>query len=119
MAANLSVLQFSSQISQTRGSRRKPGAAVDSNFSGTAHETRRNTVVGCSYSSNGKGKPPDDAVKDVERLLEEKRRAELSARIASGEFTVGKSRYRMQMLGLFRGHHLLYMARDRTHFVLP
>ncbi|KAL6501211.1 hypothetical protein OROHE_025074 [Orobanche hederae] len=91
MAANLSVLQFSSQISQTRGPRRKPGAAVNLTFSGTAHETRRNTVVGCSYSSNGKGRPPDDAVKDVERLLEEKRRAELSARIASDEFTVGKS----------------------------
>lgn len=50
-------------------------------------------MVSCSYSSNGRGGPEDDSVKDVERLLEEKRRAELSARIASGEFTVEKSRY--------------------------
>lgn len=50
-------------------------------------------MISCSYSSDGKGKP-EDAVKDVERLLEEKRRAELSARIASGEFTVEKPRYK-------------------------
>lgn len=60
------------------------------------------SVVSCSYSSNGRGGPEDDAVKDVERLLEEKRRAELSARIASGEFTVGKSRYIMWISGFGR-----------------
>ncbi|KAA3490715.1 protein LUTEIN DEFICIENT 5, chloroplastic [Gossypium australe] len=49
-------------------------------------------IVKCGSSSNGR--EPDSAdngVKSVERLLEEKRRAELSARIASGEFTVQKS----------------------------
>lgn len=51
-----------------------------------------NSVVSCSLSGNGRG-PGEDAVKDVDRLLEEKRRAELSARIASGEFTVEKPRY--------------------------
>ena len=50
-------------------------------------------MVSCSASGNGRGAPGDDAVKDVERRLEEKRRAELSARIASGEFTVEKPRY--------------------------
>jgi hypothetical protein len=35
----------------------------------------------------------DDGVKSVEQLQEEKRRAELSARIASGEFTVEQSGY--------------------------
>ncbi|KAK6156432.1 hypothetical protein DH2020_010680 [Rehmannia glutinosa] len=84
MAANLSFLQFSPQILQTKDSRRKLSSAVKLKFSGSC-------VVSCSSSNNGRGGPKDDPVKDVERLLEEKRRAELSARIASGEFTVGKS----------------------------
>ncbi|MFQ6650674.1 hypothetical protein Gotur_023186, partial [Gossypium turneri] len=57
-------------------------------FSGTS----KFGIVKCGSSSNGR--EPDSAdngVKSVERLLEEKRRAELSARIASGEFTVQKS----------------------------
>ena len=42
-------------------------------------------------SANGRGpESQEDAVKKVECILEEKRRAELSARIASGEFTVDK-----------------------------
>lgn len=50
-------------------------------------------VVKCA-SSNGKGPNSlDNGVKKVEKLLEEKRRAELSARIASGEFTVEKTGY--------------------------
>lgn len=50
-------------------------------------------AVKCA-SSNGKGPDSlDNGVKKVERLLEEKRRAELSARIASGEFTVEKTGY--------------------------
>lgn len=53
-------------------------------------------MVSCSASSNGRGGPGDDAVKDVERLLEEKRRAELSARIASGAFTVEKASFKSQ-----------------------
>lgn len=59
-------------------------------FSGTS----KFGFVKCGSSSNGR--EPDSAdngVKSVERLLEEKRRAELSARIASGEFTVQKSGY--------------------------
>ncbi|KAF3320363.1 protein LUTEIN DEFICIENT 5 [Carex littledalei] len=43
----------------------------------------------CSASSNGRPSGPTD--KDSERILEEKRRAELAARIASGEFTVPES----------------------------
>lgn len=47
-------------------------------------------VIVCA-SSNGRGPESlEDGVKKVERILEEKRRAELSARIASGEFTVEK-----------------------------
>lgn len=67
-----------------------------------AGNSRSCTVIRCSYNSNGNGREPpgngggdsvDDSVKSVEKILEEKRRAELSARIASGEFTVEKSGY--------------------------
>lgn len=53
-------------------------------------------MVFCSSSSNGRGPGGgslDDGVQSVEKLSEEKRRAELSAGIASGKFTVKKSRY--------------------------
>ncbi|XVE62209.1 hypothetical protein DITRI_Ditri06bG0100300 [Diplodiscus trichospermus] len=51
-------------------------------------------TVKCGSSSNGREpESVDNGVKSVERLLEEKRRAELSARIASGEFTVQKSSF--------------------------
>ncbi|XVF30384.1 hypothetical protein REPUB_Repub16aG0052600 [Reevesia pubescens] len=49
-------------------------------------------IVKCGSSSNGREPESiDNGVKSVERLREEKRRAELSSRIASGEFTVQKS----------------------------
>ncbi|KAM5562225.1 hypothetical protein ABKV19_017443 [Rosa sericea] len=57
------------------------------------YEKRRNigfSVITCS--SNGRG--PDSVkneVKSVEQLAQEKRRADLSARTASEEFTVNKS----------------------------
>ena len=46
-------------------------------------------MTSCCDSSNGR--EPEKGVKGVEKLLEEKRRAELSARIASGEFTIERS----------------------------
>lgn len=58
------------------------------------------SVIRCSYNGNGRGPvsdrggvgdPVENGVKRVEKLLEEKRRAELSARIASGAFTVEKA----------------------------
>lgn len=59
-----------------------------------------NGLISCSDSSNGRGPSGGDGddfqnvdVKGVERLVEEKRRAELSTRISSGEFTVDKARY--------------------------
>ncbi|XP_051120146.1 protein LUTEIN DEFICIENT 5, chloroplastic [Andrographis paniculata] len=76
MAASFSILQFSPQGLQSVDSRRKLGGAVGLKSNG----------VRCLYSRNGRGKPEDD-LKEVERILEEKRRAELSARIANGEFT--------------------------------
>ena len=46
-------------------------------------------MITCS-SSNGRdpNSVDEEDVKQVERILEEKRRAALSAKIASGEFTV-------------------------------
>ncbi|KAK8545592.1 hypothetical protein V6N13_066865 [Hibiscus sabdariffa] len=62
------------------------------------HGTPKFGVVKCGSSSNGREPDSvDDGVKSVERLLEEKRRAELSARIASGEFTVQKSGFPSQL----------------------
>ncbi|KAL0402576.1 UNVERIFIED_CONTAM: protein LUTEIN DEFICIENT 5, chloroplastic [Sesamum latifolium] len=90
MAATLSFHQFSPQAGRTKDFRRKFSPAVNVKFNG-------NGVVSCSYSSNGKGGPKEDGIKDVERLVEEKRRAELSARIASGEFTVEKSSFQSQL----------------------
>lgn len=122
MATNLCFPQFSPQALQ---SRRKLSPSFDLKFNGTAHKAQcttdffkwrflfffhncdcflvmmcgsvGNRVVSCSNSSNGNGRggPKDNSVKEVEKLLQEKRRAELSARIASGEFTAGKSRYVM------------------------
>ncbi|KAK4480224.1 hypothetical protein RD792_013286, partial [Penstemon davidsonii] len=53
-------------------------------------------VITCSNSINGKGFK-DDSVKNVEKLLEEKRRAELSARISSNEFIVEESSFQSQL----------------------
>lgn len=47
--------------------------------------------ITCSSSSNGREPADDDDVKNIQRLLEKQRRAELSARIASGDFTVKRT----------------------------
>ncbi|KAJ1694665.1 hypothetical protein LUZ63_011363 [Rhynchospora breviuscula] len=54
----------------------------------------------CSASSNGRPSGPTDS--ESERVLEEKRRAELAARIASGEFTVQESGW-VSLVGAVRG----------------
>lgn len=66
------------------------------------------SVIRCSYNGNGRGPvgdrgggvgdPVENGVKRVEKFLEEKRRAELSARIASGAFTVEKTGYEYMLL---------------------
>ncbi|OIW17878.1 hypothetical protein TanjilG_00235 [Lupinus angustifolius] len=79
----------------------KPTPTTSSSFfpCSTATTKRRffSQVISCSYSNGtepGSAAEEEDGVKSAERLREEKRRAELSARIASGEFTV------QQQLGL-------------------
>ncbi|KAJ0015006.1 hypothetical protein Pint_21366 [Pistacia integerrima] len=59
-------------------------------------------TVTCCSSNGREPEPGDGAVKRVDRLLEEKRRAELSARIASGEFTVESSGNGLSKLGVPR-----------------
>ncbi|XP_015159227.1 protein LUTEIN DEFICIENT 5, chloroplastic isoform X2 [Solanum tuberosum] len=80
MASSLPLFQFPAQhYSKSR-------LTFSPKFNGSAS----NFTIRCS--SNGKQpESVDEGVKKVEKLLEEKRRAELSARIASGEFTVEQS----------------------------
>uniref|UniRef100_A0A1D1XUF9 Protein LUTEIN DEFICIENT 5, chloroplastic n=1 Tax=Anthurium amnicola TaxID=1678845 RepID=A0A1D1XUF9_9ARAE len=70
-----------------------PAIGGDIGVNGSSRFPRRRLAVACSASSPS-SKPEkggdDRGVKEVERLLAEKRRAELAARIASGEFTVQK-----------------------------
>ncbi|CAI8613224.1 unnamed protein product [Vicia faba] len=70
----------------------KPTTNFPSFFHCSSITSQRGTcssLIACS-SLNGRGPNDsvDDGVKSVEQLVEEKQRAELSARIASGEFTV-------------------------------
>ncbi|XP_062084232.1 protein LUTEIN DEFICIENT 5, chloroplastic [Humulus lupulus] len=54
------------------------------------------SVITCS-SSNGREPDSDSEVKKVEEILAQRKRAELSARIASGDFTVKKSGFPSQV----------------------
>lgn len=60
-------------------------------FARFAGDYRWATTITCASSNGREPGSVDSGVKSVERLVEEKRRAELSARIASGEFTVERS----------------------------
>ena len=59
-------------------------------------------MISCSSSN---GKPPNGSIEDgsksAEKLIKEKRRAELSARIASGAYTVYQSRFSFPFVILF------------------
>ncbi|PSR98088.1 Protein LUTEIN DEFICIENT 5 like [Actinidia chinensis var. chinensis] len=79
MAVTIALFQVPSSSFQTRRLNFKPAII----------RTCRSSVTSCCDSSNGR--EPEKGVKGVEKLLEEKRRAELSARIASGEFTIERS----------------------------
>ncbi|KAK4771560.1 hypothetical protein SAY87_032092 [Trapa incisa] len=97
MAANFSLLQAQPpSSSQTRRflptDRLKLAPLTLSSWPCTKPSGCARTLAIVCASTNGREpKPADSSVKDAERLLEEKRRAELSARIAAGEFTVERS----------------------------
>ncbi|XP_038684761.1 uncharacterized protein LOC119984745 [Tripterygium wilfordii] len=55
-------------------------------------------IVTCSASNGREPDSIDDSVKSVDQVREEKRHAQLSARIASGEFTARQSGQRMMKL---------------------
>ncbi|XP_024977825.1 protein LUTEIN DEFICIENT 5, chloroplastic [Cynara cardunculus var. scolymus] len=88
MAATLATLQFSSPYPQTHHCFTNK-FKLKSPLISKPNRTYRNCGIKCSYSN---GRKPDSSSdeKSPEMLREEKRRAELSARIASGEFTVEK-----------------------------
>ncbi|CAA3022852.1 LUTEIN DEFICIENT 5, chloroplastic [Olea europaea subsp. europaea] len=93
MAANLHCLHFPDQTLQITFRRKQFKPIILSKPNGRC-------VVICSSSSNGRGPGGgslDDGVQSVEKLSEEKRRAELSAGIASGKFTVKKSSFPSQL----------------------
>ena len=77
----------------------------------TTHRGSSSSFIACS-SSNGRSpndSVDDGVVKSVDQLLEEKRRAELSAKIASGEFTVKQeSGYASTTLKFTNFHSFLY-----------
>ncbi|KAH7669646.1 beta-ring hydroxylase protein [Dioscorea alata] len=66
---------------------------VPSNAKARLASAPRSGTISCGFS-NGREPEEPPGVKDVQRILEEKRRAELAARIASGEFSVPQSRLR-------------------------
>lgn len=93
--ASAQLLQFSLPPPQfprnTSQSSRNYLQPHPSSFTGAASSRRS---LRCSSSSNGRSpesQSKDQAVNDVERLLKEKRRDELAARISSGKFTVDDS----------------------------
>ncbi|KZV37354.1 protein LUTEIN DEFICIENT 5, chloroplastic-like [Dorcoceras hygrometricum] len=99
MSASVSFPQLSPQIVHTKSNRNRLKRVVN-----LRQNPGSNWLISCSYSSNGRGPSgsdgddlQNDAAKGVERLLEETRRAELSTRISSGEFTVKKASFQSQM----------------------
>uniref|UniRef100_A0A5B7BTE9 Uncharacterized protein n=1 Tax=Davidia involucrata TaxID=16924 RepID=A0A5B7BTE9_DAVIN len=92
MAANFPLLQVSTQSFQTKlhAKRFKPTSPL-SPSTAKLNGTSRFSIISCSSLNGREPEAIDDGVKSVERLLEKKRRAELSARITSGEFTVQQS----------------------------
>ncbi|EEF50061.1 cytochrome P450, putative [Ricinus communis] len=100
MAANFALLQVPSSISakhhclQTKFQVRRVKPINLSSFPPTQNGVlgkRKFAVISCASSKGREPESEEDPVKSVERILEEKRRAELSAKIASGEFTVQQS----------------------------
>ncbi|GAB4835434.1 hypothetical protein Ancab_000341 [Ancistrocladus abbreviatus] len=96
MAAHVSSIRVPSISSHSRQTKPHSNCLIPTSPAATfpsklTHGICKFRVIKC-FSSNGRGPDSiDDGVKSVERLLEKKRRAELSARIASGEFTVQRS----------------------------
>ncbi|KAL5538638.1 hypothetical protein UlMin_042643 [Ulmus minor] len=71
-------------------------------FASSSYPTRQRgnfgfCTVTCSASNGREPESLDNGVKSVERIVEEKKRAELSARIAAGDFTIQRSGFPPQL----------------------
>ncbi|XP_052170119.1 protein LUTEIN DEFICIENT 5, chloroplastic [Diospyros lotus] len=88
MAASVPLFQVPSSSSSSSSSHFQPKIHSNGLRFKPSTGSSRCLVISCSSSNGREPSSPDDGVKSIERILEEKRRAELSARIASGEFTV-------------------------------
>lgn len=66
-------------------------------FSSSSHPIRQKGIITCASSNGREPDSVDSEVKKVEQILAEKRRAQLSTRIASGEFTVKQSGFPSQL----------------------
>lgn len=94
MAANISLLNVPSSPSICVHKLQIPPIITSSSFPAIQNggKCKFSSILACASSSNGREpESVDNGVKKVEKILEQKRRAELSARIASGEFTVQQS----------------------------
>ncbi|POO03023.1 Cytochrome P450, E-class, group I [Trema orientale] len=96
MAANISLLpSFQTKIHTNR--LRPTTSSSSASYPIGQRGTSGLSVITCSSSN---GREPDSVnseVKKVEKILEQKRRAELSARIAAGDFTVKQSGFPSQL----------------------
>ncbi|KAJ6757700.1 CYTOCHROME P450 FAMILY 4 [Salix koriyanagi] len=93
MAANISLLNVPSSSSVRVHKLQIPPFITSSSFSAIQNggKCKFSSVLACASSNGRKPESVDTGVKKAEKILEQKRRAELSARIASGEFTVQQS----------------------------
>ncbi|KAJ4954892.1 hypothetical protein NE237_011675 [Protea cynaroides] len=91
MASNLALLQLPSFRTKFHANGIKPTTS-SSVYAPKLNGTSRCSAITCCSSLDGREPDSEDnGIKNVERLLEEKKRAELSAQIASGAFTVEQS----------------------------
>ncbi|XP_052302426.1 protein LUTEIN DEFICIENT 5, chloroplastic isoform X2 [Populus trichocarpa] len=103
MAANISLLNVPSSPSICVHKLQIPPIITSSSFPAIQYggKYKFSSILACASSSNGREpESVDNGVKKVDKILEQKRRAELSARIASGEFTVQQSGNGLSKLGI-------------------
>ncbi|XP_019198868.1 PREDICTED: protein LUTEIN DEFICIENT 5, chloroplastic [Ipomoea nil] len=92
-ASSVPMLQFPAQSLHSKSPSSTTFRSLTFSLPKLTGNSGRYSVIRCCSSSGRKpdGYSAEKEVKTVEKILEEKRRAELSARIASGEFTVEQS----------------------------
>ncbi|KAK9138084.1 hypothetical protein Sjap_008678 [Stephania japonica] len=111
MAAHISALQLPPLQSHTPFSARLRLVPIPPS---TLNGGLRFSAITCLSSNGRTPNSADNGVKEVERILEEKKRAELAARIASGEFTAQQSSFLGQLRSLFSRLGILGDARDAS-----